>query len=73
MPSLEMESVTVLRSHLEEIEEVLRWAHGYHASNDLAENYRAGRPNLKPSRLTTLLARSHNRIEGYLNDGVSEN
>lgn len=61
-------SVTVLRSHLEEWEQVLRWAHGHHSAYDLAENYRQGRPNMKLSRLTTLLERIHNRIEGYLNE-----
>lgn len=68
MPDLDLESVVVLRAHLEEWEEIIRWAHGYHAAYDLAENYRQGRPNLKPTRLTTLLTRAHNRLEGYLND-----
>ena len=63
-----LEGIMVLRSHLEEWEEIIRWAHGHFAALDLSDNYRMGRPNLKPSKITNRTANMLNRIAGYLNE-----
>ena len=67
------EQLVVFRSHLEEIANVLHMAYGHHAAQDLADNYRAGRPNVKSSRLTTLIERAQQRVQGYLNSEFSIN
>lgn len=62
-----VERVVVLRAHLEQFEQALREAHGLAASWDLVTNYLNRSPTSRQSKLTTLLARSYNHLEGYLN------
>ena len=64
------ERIAVLRTDLERLLEVLRWAHGHFKALDLADNYRIGRPDKEYSRMTRLTAQTHDRLEGYLNDGT---
>ena len=66
-----VEVIPVLREHVQEWLEALSWAHGYHDAKDLADNYRAGRPNLKPGKLTLRLSRARARMEGYLDEPES--
>lgn len=63
-----LDEVPVVRAHLEEIYRVLQASRGYHAANDLAENFRtlSPNPNSKASRLTVSLNRSVERLEEYL-------
>lgn len=61
------ERIAVLRTDLEQWQELLRWTHGHFHALDIAEGYRAGRPEMKKSKITNLSATVHDRIEGYLN------
>lgn len=67
-----VERVAVLSSDLEQWAAALRWAHGLAAALDLQEGYLSTRPAAKTSKLTNVLAQSHNRIQGYLDDGFSD-
>lgn len=65
-----VERVVVMRSHLVQWEAALREAHGLSASWDLVTSYLNRSPTSRQSKLTALLARAYNHLEGYLN-GVS--
>jgi hypothetical protein len=70
------EPVSVLRGHLEEWLSAIDAAYGYHAANDLAQQYRNVGGTTRPSNLTKRLEASLERITGYLaeenNDSISE-
>jgi hypothetical protein len=66
--SSELDQISVLRGHLEEIQEALQWSHGHFSALDLSENYRATKRTYSPSRITTTIGRALQRIEGYLTE-----
>lgn len=68
MSELFDDMVVVRREHLEDMYNALHLARSYHQAKDLAEGYRDGRVVLRPSKLTNILTRVYNRVEGYLND-----
>lgn len=66
------ECVAVLRSDLEGWTDLLRWTHGHFNALDLADNYRAGRPDMKRSLITRESAKAHDRIQAYLEEEKDE-
>lgn len=62
------EQIVVLRSHLEEVREVLSNVSGYLAAQDLAQTYHDVKPAIRPSRLTVMTDKAFQRIAGYLEE-----
>jgi hypothetical protein len=60
------EQVSVLRGHLEEWLDALEAAYGYHAANDLAQQYRNVGGTTRHSNLTKRLESALERVTGYL-------
>ena len=65
-PEDDLDVIGVLRSHLEEINSVLRNARTYHEAMDLVDRVNRGKANLQPSWLSRELDRAVRRTEGYL-------
>lgn len=61
-----IESITILRGHLEEIQEALDAARGFHVADDLARQYRNIGGTARPSNLSRKLEKALTRVEGYL-------
>jgi hypothetical protein len=62
------EEIVVLRSHLEEVLEVLNNVRGYLSAEDLAAGFRDVKPAVRPSRLTAMSGKALERVAGYLEE-----
>jgi hypothetical protein len=68
-----LNTVTVLESHLVELERVLAFAEGVLAAQDLERQYKEMAAVTRPSRLTQAVQRQLERVQGYLNTGEEDN
>ena len=64
--------IGVLRVHLEDASQALEWAYGHFAALDLAENYRQGKPTLRPTRGTAMMEKAKLAVDAYLNSGQED-
>jgi hypothetical protein len=60
--------IGVLRLHMQEIYAALDWARTQNRALDLSEAARTGRPNVQSSRITALIEKGYDHVEGYLDD-----
>lgn len=60
------DQIVVLRTHLEETQDVLNSLRGYLVAKDLAEAFRQLKPTNRPSRLTVQVDKALQHIAGYL-------
>lgn len=67
-----IEPVQLLRGHLEEIQQALDAARGYHVADDLARQYKNVGGTHRPSNLTKRLEKALDRVEGYLAEDQDE-
>lgn len=61
-----VDTIPVLRGHLEEIFSALDAASGYHSADDLARQYKNVGGTFRPSNLTKRLESARERVDGYL-------
>jgi hypothetical protein len=60
--------IGVLREHMQEIYAALDWARTQNRALDLAEAARTGRTNVQSSRITALIEKGYDHVEGYLDE-----
>lgn len=60
------EVIGVTRQHIQEMLAALNWAYLYFSNLDLSDQARSGKAGNQSSKITLMIERAYNHLEGYV-------